>query len=148
MTKFPVKEPRRNLVFGFILSLSVLQTSTSISFAQGAYGGSEYMDGPPQPFRPPTSELTQVPPPEAPPPSPGDGWQSGGYRSRDDGQPWGSPSWGVSQYPNGGGYGGWRQQDFAPWGGMIMDGLISGPGYGYPQSMPSRTCVDQVCTGD
>lgn len=66
MTKFPVKEPRRNLVFGFILSLSVLLTSTSISFAQGAYGGSEYMDGPPQPFRPPTSELTQVPPPEAP----------------------------------------------------------------------------------
>ncbi|MPV99728.1 hypothetical protein [Bombella apis] len=114
--------------------------------AQGFYGGSEYLLSPPPPPPPPTEEFTHLPPPPPPPPSFSGTWQQDQYRQQGIPAPWAAPLWGTYQTPRYSRQNGWDEPGFMPWNTYIQT-QAPYPGLPYPPAPPSRSCIDQNCTG-
>lgn len=116
------------------------------AMAQGFYGSNEYLLSPPSPPPPPVREFTHLPPPPPPPSSLAGTWQRDGYRPKSLPAPWAAPLWGTYQNPTVSPQNGWNAPDFLPWGTYIPS-QAPYPGLPYPPAPPSRSCIDQSCTG-
>lgn len=131
------------------ITISLLAITCGMSLpakAHGFYGGSEYLLSPPPPPPPPMREFTHLPPPPPPPPSFTSTWQQDRYRQNDKPAPWAAPLWGNYQDPRFSSQNGWDEPTFVPWNTYIQT-QAPYPGMTYPPAPPSRSCVDQNCTG-
>lgn len=136
----------RHLFIKAACSLGLLYGVPIAAMAQGFYGGSEYLLRPPPPLPPSIGEFTHLPPPPPPPSSLAGTWQHDGYRPHSLPAPWAGPLWGTYQNPRFSRQNGWDAADFLPWSAYISS-QAPYPGLPYPPAPPSRSCIDQSCTG-